>query len=361
MRALTLSLLSLSATFSACILLPAPTRSLLPLTVAAPELAAWLILFNLAAGATAWKFQPGLLPFFAISMLISAWPLAQIPGVERRMADQIAAAPAPSVPAVFLRSIVGIPSQRIKPESLPLNILFYHADGEGPRPAIIDIHGGSWQRGAPGDNDRFDRYMASKGYAVFAIGYRYAPADRFPAQIEDVRAAISFLASHANQYGIDPNRLAICGRSAGAQLALLAAYEKGPVPIRAVISFYGPIDLVRGYEDVPSPDPLHVREILEAYLGGSPSRVPDAYRTASPITYATGSLPPTLIIQGSHDHIVKAVFSRDLYSKLRATGNRAVLLELPWAEHAFDAVFFGIGNQLALGYIETFLQNALAG
>jgi acetyl esterase/lipase len=252
-----------------------------------------------------------------------------------------------------------IPRANIEPETLPLNIRYYRPQGDGPHPALIDIYGGAWQRGAPQDSRRFDSYLASKGYAVFAIDYRHAPAFRFPAQIEDVRAAISFVHNNAAQYGTDADRLILCGRSAGGQLALLAAYEPGAVPVRAVISIYGPTDLAAGYNDVPSPDPIDVRQVLVTYLGGSPAQAPSAYRTASPVTYAQRPLPPTLLIHGARDHIVKPRFPRELQRKLWASGNRAVLLEIPWAEHAFDAVPPGIGSRLALHYIEQFLTQSL--
>ena len=138
-------------------------------------------------------------------------------------------------------------------------------------------------------------------------------------------------------------------------MALLAAYEPGPVPVRAVIAFYAPTDLAAGYNDLPSPDPIDVRQVLSTYLGGSPAQAPEAYRAASPITYAQRALPPTLLIQGARDHIVKPRFPRELQGKLLGSGNRAVLLEIPLAEHAFDAVFPGIGNRLALHYVEQFL------
>jgi acetyl esterase/lipase len=131
------------------------------------------------------------------------------------------------------------------------------------------------------------------------------------------------------------------------------------VPIRAVISFYGPSDLNLGYTDLPSPDPMDVRSVLTTYLGGPPGAVPERYHAASAVLYAGGKLPPTLLIQGARDHIVKPVFARELHEKLRAAGNQSVLLEIPWAEHAFDAVFSGPGNQLALFYSERFLDATL--
>jgi acetyl esterase/lipase len=332
-------------------LVPAPYLTLLPFTIVVPELSPWLVAFSLLACALALRYRRRFAPFLLGAALVLSWPMVEVAGVERRMEAQLS----PSAPLHLLELFRTIPRSPVEPETLPLNIRYYRPEGDGPHPGLIDIYGGAWQRGTPEDSRQFDSYLANKGYAVFAIEYRHAPKFRFPAQIEDVRAAISFVHANAAQYRTDPDRLILCGRSAGGQLALLAAYEPGPVLVRAVIAFYAPTDLAAGYIDLPSPDPIDVRQVLATYLGGSPAQAPEAYRVASPVTYAQRTLlPPTLLIQGARDHIVKPRFPRELQGKLRASGNRAVLLELPWAEHAFDAVP-GIGNRLALHYIEQFL------
>lgn len=356
MKAITAILLLIAVTLSAAAVFPAANLTLLLLTVAVPELSPWLSIFLLLSCAALFRFHRRLAAFLLAATLIVAWPLARIPGVEQRMAAQL-----PQLRPVSRLSLVRlVETGDVQPEILPLNIRYYPPKAAGARPALIEIYGGAWQRGSPEDNAPFASYMASRGYAVFAIDYRHAPNARFPAQIEDVRTAIHFVHANAGRYRADPGRIVLCGRSAGGQLALLAAYEAGPVPIRAVISFYGPTDLVRGYLELPSPDPIGVRRVLETYLGGSPSQAPQSYRTASPATYANRPLPPTLLIQGTRDHIVKPEFARALQQKLIASGNQAILLELPWSEHAFDAVFQGIGNRLALRWIEPFLEQAMA-
>jgi acetyl esterase/lipase len=352
LKLFTVILLVVCIALSVCMLVPAPLLALLPLTIAVPEFSPWLATFSMLVCVVAFRYHRRLAPWILCCLLILAWPLAEIPGVTRRMSAQMPQ----SQPFRVLDLFRGLPAAKVEPETLPLNIRYYRPAGDGPRPGLIDIYGGAWQRGAPEDSREFHSYLASKGYAVFAIDYRHAPAFRYPAQIEDVRAAISFVHANAAQYRTDPNQLILCGRSAGGQLALLAAYESGTVPIRAVIAFYPPTDLAAGYEDLPSPDPIDVRQVLATYLGGSPAQVPEAYRTASPVTYAQRPVSPTLLIQGARDHIVKPRFPRELQRKLLTAGNRVVLLEIPWSEHAFDAVFPGIGNRLALHYIEQFLE-----
>ena len=139
----------------------------------------------------------------------------------------------------------------------------------------------------------------------------------------------------------------------------IAAYMPSQITVRAVVSYYAPVDLIGGYEEVPVPDPIGVRKVLETFVGGPPSKLREPYLQASPMTYATHPLPATLLMQGGRDHIVKPRFARELYQKLRASGTQAVLLEIPWAEHAFDFVFQGLGNREALDYNERFLAWAM--
>ncbi len=205
----------------------------------------------------------------------------------------------------------------------------------------------------------FARYFASRGYVVFAIDYRHAPGSQWPSQIEDVRTALEWIHGHASEYDADATRMALFGRSAGGQLALAAAYLDGAPKVSAVVSYYGPTDLTEGWRAPPRPDPLGVRPILEAYLGGTPDQVPDRYRAASPVTHASAAVPPTLLVYGSRDHVVEARFGRALHERLRSAGAMSVLLEIPWAEHAFDAVPNGLSGQLALYYTERFLARTL--
>lgn len=301
----------------------------------------------------------------------------------------------PSLPVRYDRGISQI-DPTTNPTEQPLDLDVYRPPQAGKYPAIVIIHGGAWQGGSPRDNAEFSRYMAARGYVVWAITYRYAPKYKFPAQIEDVQKALSYIQKHALEYDTDLNRVVLMGRSAGAHLAMLAAYDT-PKPntpiIRAVVNYYGPVDLTAGYYDPPNPDPINSRSILRDFLGGTPDQVGELYKAASPITYVDryldkygdksvqkpvnnsvnkptqnglsqtlpqGSLPPSLLIYGGKDHIVMAKFGKALAEKLVASGNQAMFLEIPWADHSFDAVFSGISNQLALYYTERFLAIVLS-
>ncbi len=370
------------------IVVPAPTLFLLPLGVGAPEISPWLVGVNAIAILLLLRFHQGLLSrvFLAGSiaaLILSLLPLAQFSSTNQRFSvamqsalgkDYLEQIPQgrrannrPS-PFVLLDAFRGIPSsdvrftsniQFVNPDGVPLTLNLYQPLQTGKYPTIVMIYGGAWQRGTPDSNESFSRYMAARGYVVVAIDYRHAPQFKFPAQLEDINTAFTFVLNHVDDYDIDRDRIAVMGRSSGAHLAMLAAFQLDAPPIKAVVNYYGPVELTLGYRDPPNPDPIDSRATLKAFLGGTPDELPDLYRQASPYQYVTRPLPPTLLIYGGRDHIVQAKFGKALSDRLQSVGSRAVFLEIPWADHAFDAVFNGVSNQLALYYTERFLGWAL--
>jgi acetyl esterase/lipase len=319
-----------------------------------------------------------------MALALSTMPLLQLPTTTQQMTKVMQAELGDSYlqktvpkfgrsqPFNLIEAFRGISLQPIRytsgivfasPDNVPLTMDIYQPQQSKVYPAVVVIYGGAWQRGSASDNAAWNRYLANQGYVVFAIAYRHAPTHRFPTQLEDVQTALAFINDHATKYEADRDRIAIMGRSAGAQLAMLAAYQKpnsaNPLPIRAVVNYYGPVNLTNGYNNPPKPDPLNVRSVLEDFLGGTPQTLPDLYRAASPSNYVAPNLPPTLLIYGKRDHIIESRYGKALFDRLKSAQNTAVFLEIPWAEHAFDAVFRGPSNQLALYYTERFLDWAL--
>jgi acetyl esterase/lipase len=228
--------------------------------------------------------------------------------------------------------------------------------GTRPLPCVVVIHGGSWHNGDSGQMPELNRYLAARGYAVAAISYRLAPAHRFPAQLDVVRAAIGFLKRNAAALGIDPQRLVLLGRSAGGHLALLAAYTSGDVAIRGVVAFYAPTDMIYGYDNPARKRVIDGRAIIEAFLGGKPSVIRTTYELASPLQTAGAGCPPTLLIHGGRDNLVGAIQSEMLAERLAAAGCRHFYLKLPWATHGCDANFSGPSGQISTYVVERFLS-----
>ena len=127
-------------------------------------------------------------------------------------------------------------------EKLTLDV-FRPGYEHGPLPGVLVIHGGSWQNGNSREFLALNGYLAARDYVVFSINYRLAPKWKFPAGRDDVLSAIAYLKVYAEELGLDPTRLVLFGRSAGGQLALLAAYTASEPAIRGVVSVYGPTDL----------------------------------------------------------------------------------------------------------------------
>src|SRR5690348_14318691 len=140
---------------------PAPNLAVLPFMIVVPELSPWLAAFSLLACAVAVRYRRRFAPFLLGTALILSWPMVEVAEVERRMEAQLS----PSAPLHLLEFFRNIPRSPVKPEILPLHILYYRPEGAGPHPTVIDIYGGAWQRGAPGDSRQFDSYLAYKGYA----------------------------------------------------------------------------------------------------------------------------------------------------------------------------------------------------
>lgn len=243
--------------------------------------------------------------------------------------------------------------------------------GAGPHPFVVVVHSGAWRSGDKGEVRHVSRALAGAGHVVVDVRYRLAPANVFPASVADVKCLLGRLRERAAEFAIDPRRGALLGRSAGGQVALVAAYSAGDprlppactvddAPVSAVVSIYGPTDLAWGYANPVRPDVVQGPHVLELYLGGPPSAVPDAYRLASPIAWVDRPLPRTLLIHGTGDRLVSVENAERLARALRDAGRPVEVLEIPLADHGFDHHAGGLADQLAQDVIRRFLARAAA-
>lgn len=370
---------------------PAPNLYTLAIAATIPELTPWAIGCCVIAGAVAqfaasgWARTVGLsCAAVALGFALIPWCLlpSTIAGCEREMRMALgagyAAGPSPvqlragaleqpyNVTAAMLGYRGAGPPIRFRGD-LPVRTrdgqrlgldLYLPARG-GPHSAVIIIYGGAWIFGSRAASAELADSLARLGYTAVAIDYRHAPTFQFPTQIQDVRDALATVAHHAAEWEIDPRRVAILGRSAGAELALLAAYDPGPLTIRAAIGYYAPVDLAGGYAFPPRPDPANVTRILRTYIGGPPWEFRNSYVAGSPIAHVRPGLPPTLLICGGRDALVRPVFQHKMRDALRLHGDRVASLDVPWSNHAFDSVANGTGGQLARYYTERFLAETL--
>jgi acetyl esterase/lipase len=233
---------------------------------------------------------------------------------------------------------------------------FYPSQIIGKRPCIIVVHGGSWSGGDSKQLPELNSYLTAKGYNIAAINYRMAPKYQTPAPVEDIKSAFTYLRKHADELHIDMGNFVLLGRSAGAQIALLAAYTLHQPALKGVIDFYGPADMVWGYSIPSNPLIMDSRKVMDAYVGGSYDQVPKKYFNCSPLVFVGPQSVPTLIIHGQNDVLVSPEHSRRLNLKLQQNGIKHYYLKIPWATHGFDYNLNGPGGQLSTYAVETFLN-----
>lgn len=369
--------------------IPAPNMTLLPLSVAAPELSIWLLCFSSIGLASHTVFTVGSLKWTGIALsiiniIISASPLMQLSRTIERADTAMTntfganylAGVSPEVRSKFRSQPYTIHSAlqgidlatpiRIQrkiefaaPAGVSLTLNLYQPPTPGKYPTVIQIYGGAWRLGTPDSNEEFSRYLAARGYVVVAIDYRHAPKYHFPAQLVDIRTALDYIEAHALEWEVDPSRIALIGRSAGGHLATLTAYQLNVLPFKAVVSYYAPVDLKKGYADPPVPDPIDSRQVLRDFIGGTSTDFPDLYDRSSPYQQVTQKQIPSLLIYGGKDHLVEVRYGKKLADKLQSFGTPTVYIEIPWANHAFDVFFNGTSNQVALYYTERFLAGTL--
>lgn len=240
-----------------------------------------------------------------------------------------------------------------------LKLDYYRTLAMGKRPCIVVIHGGSWSSGDSRQLPELNGVLASAGYQVASINYRLAPRWKSPAPLQDVSAALQYLHIHADELNIDTGKFVLLGRSAGAQIALLAAYTLKEQGIKAVIDFYGPADMVWGYSEPASKLVMDSRKVMANYLGGYYPKVPQNYSASSPIEFVNRQTVPTLIIHGGNDVLVAYEHSRRLDKKLEQNFIPHYWLRLPWATHGFDHHLNGPGGQLSTYAVEQFLSKII--
>ena len=188
-------------------------------------------------------------------------------------------------------------------------------------PFILIVHGGGWTGGDKGEFNAIITRLQTllPTYAFFNINYRLFDGtnNKYPAQEDDVKAAANFIASKLGEYNIS-NKMVVMGASAGAHLAMLQGYKyNAPIKAKAIISLFGPTDLVEFYNNPPSPA---LQSSLNALFGYTPEQNLQGYQQASPAFFVNGQSAPTLILHGNLDQLVPVPQSILLRNKLNAAG-----------------------------------------
>jgi acetyl esterase/lipase len=199
---------------------------------------------------------------------------------------------------------------------------------KGPFPVVMNLHGGFWR--AQYDLSHAGHLCAAlsqKGFATWNVEYRRVgnPGGGWPGSFEDIRNAYRFIPQLGKRYNLDASKVLVMGHSAGGQLALcLAAHEPA---LTRVLSLAGILDLTQAWQ-------LHLSDnAVVAFLGGTPSEVPEHYREADPMA---GSIPRATtqwIIHGAGDDVVPSYFSRNYAEQKKGRGEDVHYLEIATAGH----------------------------
>jgi pectinesterase len=215
----------------------------------------------------------------------------------------------------------------------------YVPDKPGAYPCILDIHGGGWQkRQIESDKPMMER-LAQRGFVTALVTYRLAQEAKYPAAIEDVRAALRTLRAKAPELHIDPARIGCIGGSAGGHLSGLTAMTSGitdpqePGPHLDQSSAVQAAIVMAATQDLTAANKEKTSENAIAFFGGTYAEKPDLYAAASPITHVRPNVPPTIFIEGERDTL--KIGRAEMMEKLKAAGVETALHTLPQAPHPF--------------------------
>ena len=246
--------------------------------------------------------------------------------------------------------------------------IYLPAEGEvRDAPVLLQVHGGAWtignkdQQGIP-----LMQHMASRGWVCVAINYRLAPRSAFPAHLIDVKRALAWIREHIEEYGGDPDYVAITGGSAGGHLTALAAvtpndpafqpgFEDVDTSVAAAVPHYGVYDFA-GATGLRSAELMRDRFLAPRVLRKRWDDAPEEFEAASPLLRVTADAPDFFVLHGVHDTLVQVDQARLFVERLRHVSKRTVVYaELPGAQHAFD-VFPSIRSQHVVRAIDRYLE-----
>lgn len=212
------------------------------------------------------------------------------------------------------------------------------------RPGIVFIHGGSWRGGFRGMLKMYTVAFAERGYVTATISYRFQQEAPFPAAVEDAKCAVRWMKANAEDLGVDPDRIAVFGGSAGAHLAMMVAYtsdldelegagchQEYSSEVAAVINVYGPTNFL----DPKAWDRHEIRDFLRSEWNDDP----ELWQFASPITHVRADSPPTLTFHGTTDMLVEVSQADDLVERLQEVGAHYWYDRIDGYPHAMDIVF----------------------
>lgn len=248
-----------------------------------------------------------------------------------------------------VRLYANIPYQTVGKKELKLHLLIPEGNKNKRKPLIVFIKGSGWGKNKPQDSLMFIPQLAEfakKGYVVASVEHRTSHEAKFPAQLQDVRAAVLFLKENAKKYQINPKLVGVWGTSSGGHLAALlgtschAPKLEGKRSdstfnscVQAVVDWYGPTDFLQMSKGTPSYYAEAPESAESLLIGGPILENKEKVRKANPITYITKESPPFLLMHGDRDKRVPFNQSELLYEALKKNDVEATLIKVKGGGH----------------------------
>jgi acetyl esterase/lipase len=263
-------------------------------------------------------------------------------------------------------TLTDLPYAKIKDAELKLDMMLPKGE-KGPIPAVVVIHGGGWRAGNKRDCRIIMPDFVRRGYAAVSPQYRFCPKDPFPAQVEDVKAAVRWVKSHAKEYHIDPERVGAIGFSAGGHLAMMLGLTspadglEGATPagapdsrVKAVVNFFGPTDLAAS--DIPEIS----KPLVTDLLGGAAADKPDLASKASPLSYVSKDDAPVLTFQGTKDPLVPPTQATKLAQAMTEAGVPGRVELLIGAQHGWSGAELQRTKDETFAFFDQYLKAGTA-
>jgi acetyl esterase/lipase len=249
-----------------------------------------------------------------------------------------------------------------------LDVLVPTAPVSGPRPVLLNIHGGGWVIGNKGTEAMpLLMHMARCGWLVVDADYRLSPGVRMPEHLIDVKRAIAWTRAHAPEYGGDPDFIVLVGGSVGGHLISLAAltahqpqwqpgFEQADTRVQAVVPCYGKFDLLEQVR----PDPRFMAFLTEKVMPGPRAVHDELWRAMDPASQMADPQapprPPFFVLHGTHDVLIPLAEARWFVERLRATSDSELICaELPGAQHGWD-VPHSLRSDLTVEAMQRYLE-----
>lgn len=232
-----------------------------------------------------------------------------------------------------------------------LTLEAYVPEGSGPFPGVLVIHGGGWSARRPSDMRATARLLARRGYVALNVTYRLAPANRYPAAVDDVREALRWARREAGALKLDPARVGAWGYSAGAHLAAMLGVEGGDElgtqdRVQAVVAGGTPAD----FEMYPK------SPIITPFMGKTFAEDPALWRAASPVNHVTPDDAPFFLYHGTADTLVEPAQAERMAAALTKAGVRHEVYWVRRLGHVGAFVFDRGASRRAVSFLDAVLR-----